>query len=182
MKKILLLLILLFGLLGCGEKYEPSILLGSHYKAVISKLGKPYHESDDGLIYKGPLGKIAYDYETFFSRNLGYFYNESGNDDNDRIDLIRVNIKGILPDENDGVKLANDVFLNGTAQFKLVKNIPDENYPNFKNVIYTSKNIGNLEDVGDIILTLFMENELVKSLELTSCNNEKLYKVLIKND
>lgn len=182
MKKTILFLIILFSFFGCQKKveYEPSILLGSHYQAVISKLGKPFQERKDGLIYKGNLGKAAYDYETFFSRNLGYFFNEERKDDNDRIDLIKVNIKGFLPDEKNAVKLANDVFLNGTAQFEKEKVIPDETYPEFKNVIYVSENIGKLDNVGRIVLTLFLKNDEVKSFELTSCNNEELYQVLIK--
>ena len=84
MKKILLLLILLFGVLGCGKKYEPSILLGSHYKSVKEKLGTPLKEHENGLMYDGPIGKKGYDYDVYFSKDEGYFYDENGNRSEER--------------------------------------------------------------------------------------------------
>lgn len=182
MKKILLLLILLFGLLGCGEKYEPSILLGSHYKSIKEKLGTPLKEHENGLIYDGPIGKKGYDYDVYFSKDEGYFYDENGNDNKERIDLIRINIYGFLLTEDEALELANELFLNNSANFKLIKRNVNKEFPQFSLVTYTAENTGGLKDVGIIFLRLFTKNGEVESFDLTSCNDSELYKVLIKND
>lgn len=183
MKKILILLFITLSLFGCNsEKYEPSILLGSHYKSVKEKLGIPLKEHENGLIYDGPVGEKGYDYDVYFSKDEGYFYNKDGNDDNNRIDLIRVNIDGFLLSEDEALELANELFLNNTAKFKLLKKNVNKEFTQFSLVTYTSENIGNLKDVGIIFLTLFTKNGEVESFDLTSCNNEELYQVLIKNN
>lgn len=182
MKKILFFIVLLFLFCSCGEKYEPSILLGSHYKSVKEKLGTPLKEHESGLIYDGPIGKKAYDYDVYFSKNEGYFYNEDGNINDERIDLIRVNIDGFLLTEDETLELANELFLNNTAKFKLLKRNVNKESPQFSLVTYTSENVGNLKDVGIIFLTLFTKNGEVENFDLTSCNSDELYKVLIKNN
>lgn len=183
MRKISILLFIILSLFGCNsEKYEPSILLGSHYKSVKEKLGTPLKEHENGLIYDGPIGKKAYDYDVYFSKDEGYFYNKDGTDDNKRIDLIRVNIDGFLLTEDETLELVNELFLNNTAEFKLLKRNINKEFNQFSLVTYTSENIGNLKDVGIIFLTLFTKNGEVESFDLTSCNNDELYKVLIKNN
>lgn len=182
MKRLLFFIILLFSFCACGEKYEPSILLGSHYKSVKEKLGTPLKEHEGGLIYDGPIGKKGYDYDVYFSKDDGYFFNEDGSENKERIDLIRVNIDGFLLTEDEALELANELFLNNTAEFKLLKRNVNKEFPQFSLVTYTSENAGNLKDVGIIFLTLFTKNGEVESFDLSSCNNDELYKVLIKND
>lgn len=180
--KGLLIFILSLVLCSCGEKYEPSILLGSHYKSVKAKLGTPVKEHKNGLIYDGPIGKKGYDYDVYFSKDNGSFFNENGEEDNERIDLIRVNIDGFLLTEDESLELANELFLNNTAEFKLLKRNVNKEFPQFSIVTYTSENKGNLKDVGIIFLTLFTKDEEVESFDLTSCNDDELYKVLIRDN
>lgn len=183
MKKILILLFIILSLFGCNsEKYEPSILLGSHYKSVKEKLGTPLKEHKNGLIYDGPIGEKGYDYDVYFSKTDGYFFDKNGRDVNERIDAIRVSIDGFLPNEEETIELANELFLDNTADFKLIKRNINKEFPEFSIVTYISDNLGNLKNVGTIFLIMFVKNGEVENFELSSCNNEDLYQVLIKNN
>ncbi len=187
MKKILLFLILLFGLLGCGEKkpkYEPSILLGSHYMSVIEEWGKPDNKDyTSGLKYR-IIDEKSHDYEFYFSRDMGYYYNEDGNSDDDRIDLIDIIpnkkiLKGgkfFFVDENKALSLVNSLFLNKSADFKLIRRTK---YPEYERVIYESENLGNLKDVAKIIVFIDIKDGIVDFIELTSCNYEPMYQQIV---
>lgn len=179
MKKILFFMCVITLLIGCQQSnnYEPSILLGSNYHSVESKLGKPNNKNTvNGLNYQGPIGESGYDYEVFFSRDSGNYYTKNGEIDLDRIDEIGVNFKGFLPDEKEALKFVNKFFLNNTANFIFAKREVDSNYPQFSNVFYISDNT-DLKNVGVIIVNLFEENNEVKNIVLTSTNDKELLKI-----
>lgn len=169
-----------------NEKVEPSILLGSNYKAVIAKLGEPANKGknneDNFLVYERNLDFKGYDYEIYFSKKEGYYYNENGEDDNERIDMIGGNFFIFPPEIDEILTFVGDRFLGGNINFEFiaVKEINKIGKDEFKTIAYTAENTNNLENIGKIYLTFFIKNDEVTNFELTSCNNDDFNKNLFK--